>query len=96
MPAFRGAAHAWLLAPCMPWSATRLDIRHITLQGISFVGTNTCTAEDFCQTAQAMNEVKLGNIDWYEMRALEDGADAFTQLRSGSFASPKVILDPWS
>ena len=96
MPPFRGAAHAWLLAPCMPLSATRLDIRHITLQEISFVGTNTCTAEDFCKTAQAMNDAKLGNIDWFEMRALEDGADAFAQLGSGSVASPKIILDSWS
>ena len=71
-----------------------LDIRRMTLQEICFIGTYTYTAEDFRQTAQAMFEGKLGALDWTQTRPLADGQNAFTDIRNGSVAEPKIILKP--
>ncbi|MCK0142982.1 alcohol dehydrogenase catalytic domain-containing protein [Aliiroseovarius sp. F20344] len=76
--------------------ASGLDIRRMTLQEITFIGTYTYTAQDFRDTAQAIFENRLGPLDWIEERALSDGAQAFRDLRSGAVASPKIVLDPWS
>ncbi|WP_420584842.1 alcohol dehydrogenase catalytic domain-containing protein [Ruegeria sp.] len=72
-----------------------LDIRRMTLQEITFVGTYTYTVEDFRQTAQAIFDGRLGALDWIEERALSDGAQAFRDLRNGDVAAPKIILGPW-
>jgi L-iditol 2-dehydrogenase len=71
-----------------------LDIRRLTLQEIGFFGTYTYTAEDFRQTAQAIFDGRLGPLDWTEIRPLADGGRAFTDIRSGQAASPKIILEP--
>lgn len=71
-----------------------LDIRRITLQEISFIGTYTYTAQDFRDTAQAMFDGRLGALDWTETRALSDGAQAFSDIRSGRVSAPKIILKP--
>ncbi|NNK78729.1 MAG: alcohol dehydrogenase catalytic domain-containing protein [Litoreibacter sp.] len=73
-----------------------LDIRRMTLQEITFIGTYTYTAEDFRQTAQAMYDGKLGDLNWFQSRSLEDGAQAFADLRQGVVAAPKIVLDPWA
>ncbi len=73
-----------------------LDIRRMTLQEITFIGTYTYTAQDFRDTAQAIFEGRLGPLDWPELRPLSDGAAAFHDLRSGLVAAPKIILDPWA
>ncbi len=72
-----------------------LDIRRMTLQEVTFIGTYTYTAEDFRQTAQAIFDGRLGLLDWTEARPLSQGAQAFRDLRSGVVAAPKIILDPW-
>lgn len=72
-----------------------LDIRRMTLQEITFIGTYTYTAEDFRKTAQAIFDGRLGALDWVEERALPDAAAAFRDLRSGVVAAPKIILAPW-
>ncbi len=72
-----------------------LDIRRMTLQEITFIGTYTYTAEDFRKTAQAIFDGRLGALDWTEARPLSGGAQAFRDLRSGAVAAPKIILDPW-
>lgn len=72
-----------------------LDIRRMTLQEVTFIGTYTYTAEDFRQTAQAIFDGRLGLLDWTEARPLSEGAQAFRDLRSGVVAAPKIILDPW-
>jgi L-iditol 2-dehydrogenase len=72
-----------------------LDIRRMTLQEITFIGTYTYTAEDFRQTAAAIFDGRLGALDWIETRALDAGAGAFADIRAGQVASPKVILKPW-
>jgi 2-desacetyl-2-hydroxyethyl bacteriochlorophyllide A dehydrogenase len=71
-----------------------LDIRRITLQEITFIGTYTYTAADFRATAAAMFAGKLGLLDWYETRPLSDGNAAFADIRNGSVEAPKTILKP--
>lgn len=71
-----------------------LDIRRITLQEITFIGTYTYTAQDFRDTCAAMFEGHLGPLDWVETRSLSEGADAFAAIRSGAIAAPKIILKP--
>ena len=72
-----------------------LDIRRITLQEITFIGTYTYTAQDFRDTAQALFHGKLGALDWFEERPLSDGAEAFAELASGRVSVPKIVLRPW-
>lgn len=71
-----------------------LDIRRMTLQEITFIGTYTYTAQDFRDCAQAMFDGRLGALDWVEERALSDGARAFADIRGGRVTSPKIILVP--
>ncbi|EFO33304.1 alcohol dehydrogenase [Roseibium sp. TrichSKD4] len=71
-----------------------LDIRRMTLQEITFIGTYTYTAEDFRETAKAMFDGRLGALDWVEIRPLSKGATAFADLRAGQVASPKILLKP--
>lgn len=75
-------------------SAGGLDIRRMTLQEITFIGTYTYTAQDFRDTAQAIFDGRLGPLDWTETRALSDAATAFADIRAGHVAAPKVLLDP--
>ncbi|HAW48565.1 MAG TPA: galactitol-1-phosphate 5-dehydrogenase, partial [Roseovarius sp.] len=69
-----------------------LDIRRMTLQEITFIGTYTYTAQDFRDCAQAMFEGRLGALDWVEERALSEGSGAFADIRAGRVTSPKIIL----
>ncbi|MEM6587746.1 MAG: alcohol dehydrogenase catalytic domain-containing protein [Pseudomonadota bacterium] len=73
-----------------------LDIRRMTLQEITFIGTYTYTSADFRATGEAIFDGRLGPLDWTETRALADGAGAFADIRAGSVAAPKVLLDPTS
>ena len=71
-----------------------LDIRRMTLQEVTFIGTYTYTAQDFRDTAQAIFDGRVGSLDWTEMRPLSDGARAFAAIRSSAVAAPKILLDP--
>lgn len=71
-----------------------LDVRRMTLQEITFIGTYTYTAQDFRDTAAAMFEGRLGALNWTERRPLSDGAQAFTDILAGTVAAPKIILTP--
>jgi threonine dehydrogenase-like Zn-dependent dehydrogenase len=73
-----------------------VDVRRLTLQEITFIGTYTYTMQDFRDTAQAIFDGRLGPLDWFETRALSDGTTAFAQLRNGDIAAPKIVLDPWA
>ncbi len=72
-----------------------LDIRRMTLQEITFIGTYTYTAQDFRDTAEAIFTGRLGPLDWFETRPLSDGAAAFKALRHAEVATPKIVLTPW-
>ena len=71
-----------------------LDIRRMTLQEITFIGTYTYTAEDFRDTAAAIFDGRLGTLDWTEPRALADGARAFADIKAARVDAPKIILYP--
>ena len=71
-----------------------LDIRRMTLQEITFIGTYTYAMADFNETAQAIFDGRLGTLDWVEERPLEDGAAAFASLLAGEVSAPKIILRP--
>ena len=73
-----------------------LDVRRMTLQEITFIGTYTYTAQDFRDTAQAIFDGRLGPLGWVEERPLSDGFAAFKDLRAGKVAAPKIVLTPWS
>ena len=71
-----------------------IDVRKLTLQEITFIGTYTYTMQDFHAVVAAMHSGTLGNLDWYEERNLSDGAGAFSDLIEGRSASAKIILRP--
>lgn len=71
-----------------------LDLRRMTLQEITFIGTYTYTPVDFRRTAEAIFDGRLGTLDWLETRPLREGAGAFRDIRSGSAAAPKIVLKP--
>lgn len=71
-----------------------LDIRRMTLQEITFIGTYTYTPQDFRDTAAAMFGGRLGPLDWVETRPLAGGAGAFKDIRAGKVSAPKIILKP--
>ncbi len=71
-----------------------LDIRRLTLQEITFIGAYTYTPEDFRETAAAIFDGRLGGLEWAEVRALKDGAEAFADILAGRAAAPKIILKP--
>lgn len=73
-----------------------LDIRRMTLQEITFIGTYTYSAEDFKDTAKALFDGALGPLDWVTHRPLSDGALAFSDILGGLSAAPKTILYPHS
>lgn len=71
-----------------------LDVRRMTLQEITFIGTYTYTAQDFRDTAQAIFDGRFGALDWVESRSLAGGAAAFDDIRAGRTAAPKIMLTP--
>jgi L-iditol 2-dehydrogenase len=75
-------------------AADGLDIRRMTLQEVTFIGSYTYTAADFRETAQAIFDGRLGPLDWIEERPLAEGANAFASLLAGRVSAPKIILNP--
>ena len=73
-------------------AAGGLDVRRMTLQEITFIGTYCYTMTDFAETFSAMVAGRLGPLDWFETRPLADGAAAFADIRAGRNVAPKIIL----
>lgn len=71
-----------------------LDIRRVTLQEMTVIGTYTYTAQDFRDTTAAMFAGRLGALDWAMPVPLSRAAQAFGQIADGSVAAPKVTLVP--
>ncbi|MGI9359254.1 MAG: zinc-binding dehydrogenase, partial [Paracoccaceae bacterium] len=76
-------------------NADGLDIRRITLQEITFIGTYTYTAQDFKDTAEALFTGRLGLLEWIEKRPLSEGERSFQDLLGNKVAAPKIVLEPW-
>jgi L-gulonate 5-dehydrogenase len=75
-------------------SVEGLDVRRMTLQEITFIGTYTYTPKDFQETALAIFNSEMGSFKWVEERFLKDGHKAFTDILSGQVAASKIILKP--
>ncbi len=75
-------------------AASGLDLRRMTLQEVTFIGTYTYTVSDFAQTAKAIFAGRLGALDWVETRALSEGQQAFLDLDAGRSSRPKILLIP--
>lgn len=73
-----------------------LDVRRVTLQEITFFGTYAYDAQDFRDTAQAIFDGRLGPLNWFDERPLDDGAEAFRALHAHEVAAPKIVLRPWA
>ncbi|MEP3196899.1 MAG: alcohol dehydrogenase catalytic domain-containing protein [Lentilitoribacter sp.] len=71
-----------------------LDIRRMTLQEITFIGSYTYTHQDFIDTAEAIFDGRLGDLSWTEQRPLSEGQKAFEDILAGQVAAPKIILKP--
>lgn len=71
-----------------------LDTRRMTLQEITFIGSYTYTHSEFMQTATAIADGSLGELDWIDIRPLDEGARAFEEIRAGTVMAPKVVLKP--
>jgi len=69
-----------------------IDVRKLTLQEVSFIGTYTYTMVDFRSTVQALHAGLLGALDWVELRSLSEGARAFKDLNEGRVGAAKIIL----
>ncbi len=71
-----------------------VDVRKLTLQEVTFVGTYCYTMTDFRETVAAMTGGRLGSLEWFEERPLSEGAAAFQAIDAGSARAAKVILRP--
>ncbi|MDP6437466.1 MAG: alcohol dehydrogenase catalytic domain-containing protein [Gammaproteobacteria bacterium] len=71
-----------------------LDIRRITLQEITLIGTYTYTPVDLRMALEKLHAGAFGTLDWMDQRPLCEGAAAFSELHAGRCAAPKVILRP--
>jgi L-iditol 2-dehydrogenase len=70
------------------------DIRRMTLQEITVIGTYTYSMADFRDTARAIFAGRLGDFGWIEERGLEGGVQAFADLQAGKVAASKIVLRP--
>ena len=71
-----------------------LDIRRMTLQEITFIGTYTYTPEDFKETAQAIFMSQMGDFGWVDERSLDQGQNAFIDILEGKVSASKIVLRP--
>ncbi|MGI9408296.1 MAG: zinc-dependent alcohol dehydrogenase [Hyphomicrobiaceae bacterium] len=71
-----------------------LDIRRLTLQEITFLGTYTYAPRDFRETTRAIYDGRLGSLDWMDVRPLSDGPRSFEEISTGKAATPKILLKP--
>jgi threonine dehydrogenase-like Zn-dependent dehydrogenase len=71
-----------------------IDVRKLTLQEVTFIGSYCYTMVDFRETVSALASGQLGSLDWCEERPLRDGAAAFRAIDEGKTAAAKIILRP--
>ncbi len=71
-----------------------IDVRKLTLQEITLVGSYCYTHADFEAVVSALAGGTLGALDWVEERPLAEGAHAFRDLDAGTVAAAKIILHP--
>lgn len=71
-----------------------LDVRRMTLQEITFIGTYTYSVDDYRETLAAIVSGGLGQLGWIESRPLAAGSEAFADFLQGRTAAAKIVLLP--
>ena len=74
--------------------ADGIDVRRLTLQEISFIGTFCYTKVEFREVVAALASKQFGDLNWYEERPLADGPRAFADIDGGRTDMAKIILRP--
>ena len=69
-----------------------LDVRKITLQEVTLMGSYCYTPTDFVDTVRALAARQLGTLGWFEERPLAEGPAAFTAIDEGRIAAAKIVL----
>ncbi len=69
-----------------------VDVRRLTLQEITFVGTYCYTMVEFREVVAALAAKRFGDLRWYEERPLSEGARAFADIDGGKTDFAKIIL----
>jgi threonine dehydrogenase-like Zn-dependent dehydrogenase len=72
-----------------------LDVRKLTLQEVTLMGSYCYTPTDFSQTVNALAGRRLGGLGWTEEYSLADGAAAFSSIDAGTTPAAKIILRPF-
>lgn len=71
-----------------------LDMRRITLQEITVIGSYCYTPSDFADVVAALMASQLGTLGWVEERSLAEGPAAFRAIDEGTTAAAKIVLRP--
>ena len=71
-----------------------INIRKMTLQEVTFIGTYTYTMVDFRAAIVAIHGGALGDLGWSDVRPLSEGPQAFSDLEAGRVDQAKIILHP--
>jgi threonine dehydrogenase-like Zn-dependent dehydrogenase len=69
-----------------------VDVRRLTLQEVTFVGTYCYTMVEFREVVAALAAKRFGDMRWYEERPLSEGARAFADIDGGKTDFAKIIL----
>jgi hypothetical protein len=71
-----------------------LDVRMMTFQEVTFVGTYPYTMADFRDPVAALDASVPGELSWIKKRPLAEGAAAFRDLLEGRAGAAKIVLIP--
>jgi len=74
--------------------ASEIDMRRLTLDEITLLGTYTYTTADLRATVDGLHRGIFGDLTWVEERPLAAGPDAFVDLDQGRSAAAKIVLRP--
>ena len=74
--------------------ASEIDMRKLTLEEVTLIGTYTYSTADLRATVAALHRGAFGDLAWVEERPLQQGALAFADLDGGRTASAKIVLRP--
>lgn len=71
-----------------------LDVRRITLQEITLLGSYCYTRADFRNVVAALAENAFGSLGWVQEVPLSQGAEVFAALDGAKIAAAKIVLIP--
>jgi alcohol dehydrogenase len=74
--------------------ASEIDMRRLTLDEITLLGTYTYTTADLRAAVDGLHRGVFGDLSWVEERSLAAGPEAFVDLDEGRSAAAKIVLRP--